>query len=213
MAQLGNQTTGFSFSVSGSFGDGAGGGPYTVPSPGILVSTIHAYVGNNGVSNNGRLYVWQDSGGKPSTWLVRGASTFGFPGTPSWQAQSSLAINSAFFGNDTSGFIPGGTGIWIGFYSSTGEWAAQGSGTGTTELGNTSDGNWSDHGPAGGGMGTLAAYIDYSLVTAIAYGDASGSGAVHTPVAIWYGDASGNGTPHKVAGVWVPSGAGVKRIW
>ncbi|MGZ6321447.1 MAG: IPT/TIG domain-containing protein [Ktedonobacterales bacterium] len=164
MATLGNSTTGFTFTISGSFGDVAGGA-YTVPSPGIIVTAINAVVGGNGTTPAGRLYVWQQSGAIPGTWLIRGASTFTLPASNALQTQSSLAANGAA-GISSDLYLPAGTVIWIGAYSSTGVMDLQGKGSGTaTELGNTADGNWNDHGPASA-VGQMAAYITYNALPA-----------------------------------------------
>jgi len=160
VAQLGNQTIGTTFFVTGSFGDLAGG-PYTVPSPGILVSQLHAYAGNHGTGNSGKLYVWKASGGIPGAWLLR-SGAFAFPGSTSWNARSDINVNTGQLSSD--GYIPAGTVIWIGYFSNTGISDCEGRNAGTTELGFTADGNWSDQGAAGGGMGQLAAYIDYTVL-------------------------------------------------
>lgn len=292
MATLGSSTTGFTFTVAGSFGDVAGGF-YTVPAPGIFLSNINVYAGNNGSSSTDRLYVWKDASGVPGAWLIR-SGTFAMGGTRAWQTRSDLSANTGQITSD--GYLPAGTKLWIGIYASTGILAVEGAGSGTTELGNTSDGNWSDHGPAGGGMGVLGAYVTYSALAAptltsaspavapvgqtttltgtnllhttgitvcgitattytitddshitvtvpagasgagnivvttpagtasiaftagqIKWGDASGSGVVHSIVAIKYGDASNNGVVHTAIGVWVPVNpdgtGGVKRVW
>ena len=164
MATLGSLTIGFTFTVAGSFGDVAGG-PYTVPSPGIFVSNINVYAGNNGSSSTDRLYVWQDSGSNiPGAAILHSAGTFAMGGTRAWQTRSDIAVNAGHLTSD--GYIPAGTKIWIGIYASTGILAVEGASTGTTELGNTNDGDWSDHGPAGGGMGVLGAYVTYSALAA-----------------------------------------------
>jgi len=160
VATLGNQTIGTTFNVTGSFGDLAGG-PYTVPSPGIFVSQLHAYAGNHGTGNSGKLYVWKASGGIPGAWLLR-SGAFAFPGSTSWNARSDISVNTGQLSSD--GYIPAGTVIWIGYFSNTGISDCEGRNAGTTELGFTADGNWSDQGPAGGGMGQLAAYIDYTAL-------------------------------------------------
>src|SRR5258706_3562148 len=162
MSQLGNQAIGFGFFTVGSFGDIAGG-PYTVPSPGIFVSQLHAYAGNHGTGNSGKLYVWKASGGIPGAWLLR-SGAFAFPGSTSWNARSDINVNTGQL--DASGFIPAGTVIWIGYFSNTGISDCEGRSAGTTELGFTADGNWSDQGAAVGGMGQLAAYIDYTPLSA-----------------------------------------------
>lgn len=177
MSQLGNQTIGNSFTVGGSFGDAAGG-PYTVPSPGIFVNDINVHAQNNGSSSTDRLYVWQASGSVPGTWLIRGSGTFNMSSTYQWWQQTSLAVNTAVL--DPSGFIPGGTVIWIGIYSSTGILAYKGNSTGTTELGNTADGSWSDHGPASG-FGVLGAYIDYTLASGAYVNTGTSASPVWTP--------------------------------
>jgi hypothetical protein len=173
MATLGNQTTGFTFSISGSYGDVAGG-YYTVPSPGILVSQLHAYADNNGTSDTARLYVWVDSSSKPGAWLIR-SGTFALPSSFAWSARTDLSGNSGQgIGSDL--YLPAGTKVWIGYYSSTGKSAFQGDGgSGTTELGNTADGNWSDHGPATSGQGQLAAYLTYTALPAPTISDISPS--------------------------------------
>ncbi|MBF6588923.1 MAG: IPT/TIG domain-containing protein [Ktedonobacterales bacterium] len=290
MATLGNATTGFTYVISGSWGDVAGGS-YTVPSPGILVTGLNAYTGGDGGTPAGRLYVWQDSGGNPGTWLVRGSSTFTLPASAAWNYQGSLANNGGA-GISSDLYLPAGTVIWIGCYSSSGAITMQGASSGATRFGNTSDGNFSTVGTASGGMGVLAAYLNYNPLAAptisgvspsvappgtnvtitgtaflhvsgasgvtinginaaytvnsdtqitatvpsgaggastvvvtnpagsasssftagqIYYGDATGSGAVHSIVAVWYGTGSGVA---QVAGVWVPNGTGgVKRVW
>ena len=289
MATLGSLTTGFTFTISGSFGDVAGG-PWTVPSPGIFVSNINVYAGNNGSSSTDRLYVWQDSAGIPGAAILHSAGTFAMGGTRAWQTRSDIAVNAGHLTSD--GYIPAGTKIWIGIFASTGVLAVEGAGSGTTQLGFTNDGDWNNNGPAGGGMGVLGAYVTYSPLAAptlssaspnvapvgqttvltgtnllhttgitvcgvtattytitddshitvtvpagasgagnivvttpagtasiaftagqIKWGDASGSGVVHSIVAIKYGDASGSGVVHTAIGVWVPNGAGVKRVW
>src|SRR5258706_6338913 len=162
MSQLGNQAIGFGFFTVGSFGDLAGG-PYPVPSPGIFVSQLHAYAGNHGTGNSGKLYVWKASGGIPGAWLLR-SGAFAFPGSTSWNARSDISVNTGQLSSD--GYIPAGTVIWIGYFSNTGIRDCEGRNSGTTELGFTADGNWSDQGPAGGGMGQLAACIDYAALAA-----------------------------------------------
>lgn len=163
MATLGSSTTGFTFTVAGSFGDVAGG-PWTVPSPGIFVSNINVYAGNNGSSSTDRLYVWQDSAGIPGAAILHSAGTFSMGGTRAWQTRSDIAVNAGHLTSD--GYIPAGTKIWIGIFASTGILAVEGAGSGTTELGHTNDGDWSDQGPAGGGMGVLGAYVTYSALAA-----------------------------------------------
>lgn len=164
MSTLGQTGSGFTFSVSAGAGWGDfAGGSYTVPSPGIIVSAIHAYVGNGGTTQNCRLYVWQASGSIPGTWLIRGTlnNLLGL----GLQTQNSLTNNAGSVATSDL-YIPAGTVIWIGAYLSAGSGqlsAASGSGGGT-ELGNTSDGNWSDHGPAG--VGQMCAYIDYTPLAA-----------------------------------------------
>src|SRR5260221_11739704 len=128
MAQLGNQTIGEAFNVNGSFGDLAGG-HYTVPSPGIFVSQLHAYAGNHGTGNSGKLYVWKASGGIPGAWLLR-SGAFAFPGSTSWNARSDISLNTGQL--DASGFIPGGTVISIGYFSKTGIEDCERRNTGTT---------------------------------------------------------------------------------
>lgn len=168
MATLGNQTTGFDFTIAGSWGDVAGG-IYTVPSPGIIVTQISAFCGNNGTGGNVRVYVWANNAGKPGSWLIRGSALPSL-GALNWQRQSSFTVQG-IAGSD--GYLPAGTQIWIGYYASSGVSEFNGSGSGTAaELGNTADGNWSDHGPASG-PGQLAAYIDYNLLPAPTLSSAS----------------------------------------
>ncbi|MGZ6282270.1 MAG: hypothetical protein ACXWQ5_03140, partial [Ktedonobacterales bacterium] len=165
MSTLGNQTTGTSFSISGSFGDVAGGW-WQVPSPGIYVNQISAFYGNNGTASNTRLYVWGDSGGAhPSVWLVRGSSTISTPGSVGWVRQSSFAYNTGSGFITADGYLPSTYKIWIGYYVSSGISAFQGAGSGKTELGNTADTDWNDHGQAAG-VGYIAAYIDYTPLAA-----------------------------------------------
>lgn len=154
MAQLGQSSgTGFTFTVAASWGDIAAGS-FTMPAGGGVVTSINAFAGNNGTAQNARLYVWQDSAGIPGTWLVRGSALFNL-GALGWQSQSSLAGNSSLY-------IAGGTKIWIGIYcaGSTEQVGANAGAGGGTELGNTADGNWSDHGAAG--LGQMGAYIVYT---------------------------------------------------
>lgn len=158
MGQLGNQTTGFNFTVGGAFGDAAGGN-YGVPSPGIFVTGIHCFAGNNGSASTDRLYVWKDNGsGRAGSWLVR-SGTFNM-GAQAWQARTDISVNTGQLSAD--GYIPAGTNVWIGIYASTGILSFQGTNTGTTDLGNTADGDFSFNAVAGGGLGWLAAYIDYT---------------------------------------------------
>jgi len=158
MATLGSSTLGFSFSVSGSFGQAAGGG-YTVPSPGIFVDQISVYAGNNGSSAPAsRLYVWNNSSGHAGGWLMRSGATFSLGGL-GWQQTDGGSINTGVLSSD--GYLPAGTVIWIGINSSSGILNYQGAGSGTTDLGNTGDGDFNFHGTAGGGMGVLGAYVDY----------------------------------------------------
>lgn len=157
MATLGNQTTGFLFSVS-TWGDLAGGS-YTVPSPGILVQNINAFAGDNGTSQQARLYIWKDSAGKPGQWLIHGSGTFTL-GSLGWKQQTSLSSNGA--AGISNLFLPAGTVIWIGVYcaGNTEQINANAASGGGTEIGNTSDGDWSDHGVAS--LGQMAAYITYT---------------------------------------------------
>ena len=170
MATLGSLTTGFTFTISGSFGDVAGG-PYTVPSPGIFVSDINVYAGNNGSSSTDRLYVWQDSAGIPGAAILNSAGTFAMGGTRAWQTRSDIAVNAGHLSSD--GYIPAGTKIWIGIYASTGILAVEGAASGTTQLGLTNDGDWNNNGPAGGGMGVLGAYVTYTALAAPTLSSAS----------------------------------------
>ncbi len=100
--------------------------------------------------------------------VTAGSSTSGrraaFPGSTSWNARSDISVNTGQLSSD--GYIPAGTVIWIGYFSNTGISDCEGRNAGTTELGFTADGDWSDQGAAGGGMGQLAAYIDYVALTA-----------------------------------------------
>src|SRR5258707_4822970 len=160
MVQLGNETIGTTFNVTGSFGDLAGG-PYTVPTLGFFVSQPHAYAGNHGTGNSGKLYVWKATGGIRGAGLLT-SGALAFPGSPSRNARSDISVNTGQLSSD--GYIPAGTVIWIGYFSNTGISDCEGRNAGTTELGFTADGNWSDQGPAGGGMGQLAAYIDYTAL-------------------------------------------------
>lgn len=157
MATLGQSTgTGFTFTVASTFGDIAAGS-FTMPAGGGVVTNINAFAGNNGTAQNARCYVWQDSAGIPGAWLVRGSALFSL-GALGWQTQSSLASNTGISGQ----YIPGGTVLWIGIFCAAGTeqiGANAGSGGGT-ELGNTADGNWSDHGPAS--LGQMGAYITYT---------------------------------------------------
>lgn len=156
MATLGQSSgTGFTFTVS-TWGDMAGGA-FTMPAGGGVVTDINAFAGNNGTGQSARLYVWQDSGGIPGAWLVRGSATFALGGL-GWQTQSTLASGAGITGQ----YIPGGTVIWIGIYcaGSTEQVGANAGSGGGTEIGNTSDGNWSDHGAAG--LGQMGAYITYT---------------------------------------------------
>jgi len=165
MATLGQTGSGFTFTVNpgAGWGDFAGGA-YTVPSPGIIVSSIFANIGNGGTAQNCRLYVWRASGGIPGTWLIRGAGTQSLAGL-GWNSQSSLANNSGA-GITSDLYLPAGTVVWIGAYLSAGSGQFQMAGTsgGGAELGNTSDGNWSDHGPVG--LGQMSAYLNYTLLAA-----------------------------------------------
>ena len=175
------------------------GGPYTVPSPGIFVSNINVYAGNNGSSSTDRLYVWQDSAGIPGAAILHSAGTFAMGGTRAWQTRSDIAVNAGHLTSD--GYIPAGTKIWIGIFASTGVLAVEGAGSGTTQLGFTNDGDWNNNGPAGGGMGVLGAYVTYSPLAALLmthYPDAtqlphhtrltppvpSGLTGTHTPIAV-----------------------------
>lgn len=289
MGTLGNQSTGFLFTVSSTFGDIAGGS-YTVPSPGIIVTGINGYVGNNGSGEQGRFYVWQDSGGIPGAWLIRGHTTFTIPSSST--SSSFQGTLDAGAGVSSDLYLPAGTVIWVGCYCASGteQIQANSASGGGTRLGNTADGNWNDHSAAG--LGQMAAWINYNPLAAptisgispsvappgssvtisgtgflhasgvtiggvgaaysivndttitatvpsgvggvvtvvvtnpagsasssmtagqIYYGDASGSGAVHSIVAIYYGDPSGSGAVHQAVGVWVNNGSGgVKRVW
>lgn len=211
MSTLGNQSTASFFTISGSFGDVAGGN-YTVPSPGIIVSQISAVISNNGTSGTGRLYVWEDSSGIPGSWLLR-SGTFTMPASQTTENRTDISVNTSVL--DSSGVIPGGTKIWIGYYSSSGVsefWCA--SGSSGTELGNTADGNWSDHGAASG-IGQAAAWITYTLTGIIRVNQGT-SGAPNFVAASQVATNTGtSGTP-----VWtvatdaaVNTGTSVSPVW
>jgi hypothetical protein len=161
VATLGNGTIGFSFNVSGSFGQAAGGG-YTVPSQGIFIDGINVYAGRNGSLSTDRLYVWRETSGQPSFWMVR-SGTFNLPVSKAWNNRTDLSPNGSYLSAD--GYVPGGWVIWIGLNASTGILAYEGaSGSSGTDLGNTNDGDFSYHDFAHGGIGLLAAYIDYHVL-------------------------------------------------
>lgn len=168
MATLGNQTTGFTFSIAGSFGDVAGGF-YTVPSPGIFVDDINVFAKNNGSTSNDRLCVWQDSAGKAGARLLH-SHIFSMGSSYAWQSRSDMLVDAGHLSAD--GYIPAGTKIWIGIHASTGILAVQGASSGTTDLGNTNDGDFSFHDTASG-IGALAAYIHYHALVAPTLSDAS----------------------------------------
>lgn len=198
MATLGNQGSGTGpFSVSGSFGQVAGGA-YVVPSPGIIISQLHAVLANNGTSGNGKLYVWGQSGGIPASWMLRSGS-FAISGSKTTVNRTDLTVNTAVL--DASGFIAGGTNLWIGYVALSGVSQFWGDGSGSSRLGNTNDGNWSDHGAtADPDAGTLAAWVDYTLAGVIRVNTG-------TPAAPNFVSASGvfvqTGTP--ASPIWTPA--------
>lgn len=162
MTTLGNGTTGFTFDISGSFGQAAGGA-YVVPSQGIFVDGINVYAGRNGSLSTDRLYVWRETAGVPSFWVVRSTGTFNLPVSKAWNNRTDISPNGAYIGAD--GYIPGGWRIWIGINASTGILSYEGaSGSSGTDLGNTGDGDFNYHDFAHGGIGLLAAYIDYHVL-------------------------------------------------
>ena len=163
MATLGSTTTGFTFTISGSFGCAAGG-LYTVPSPGIFVDDINVYAGNNGSASTDRLCIWQDSAGRAGARLLH-SHTFRMGSTRTWQTRpgSDLLVDAGHLSSD--GYLPAGAKIWIGIYASTGILAYEGASSGTTDLGNTADGDFSYHDVAAG-FGVLAAYIHYTALAA-----------------------------------------------
>jgi hypothetical protein len=83
-----------------------------------------------------------------------------------WRVQAGITSFNGAAGIGSDGYIPAGTVIWIGLNSSDGTLSYEGKNTGTTDIGNTQDGNFSFHDVAGGGMGQLAAYIDYHVLAA-----------------------------------------------
>ena len=170
MATLGNQTLGFTYSISGTYGDIAGG-PYTVPSPGILVTGINVYYGNNGNSENGRLYIWKDSGGHPGPYIIRDANQLVPLNGIGWQYQGGPWQTAGGVTSDL--YLPAGWVIWIGGIATNGVLNCQGAGSGTTALGTTSDGDFAYSSNAGGGMGVLGAYINYNPLPAPTLSSAS----------------------------------------
>jgi len=164
MGQLGQTNGGFTFTISGTFGDAAGGG-YTVPSPGIFVTEIGVSANDNGSAATNRLYVWKDTGGgHPGAWLVRSSGTFSMNGTMQWWTRTDIAANTAQISSD--GYIPAGTVIWIGIYDSGGNMHLNGIGTGTTDICSTVDGNFGSASVAAGGFGAMSSYVNYNPLAA-----------------------------------------------
>lgn len=218
MATLGNQDTGFTFSVSGSFGQAAGGN-YTVPSPGIFVTDINVYADNNGSTSTDRLLVWADTGGgHAGSWLVR-SGTFSMDSGRKWRTRSDLSPNTGQISSD--GYIPAGTKIWIGVNAGDGSLTYEGNGSGSsTDIGDTGGGNFNFHDTAGG-VGKLAAYIHYTKLSAPTVSSASptvgkagdvvtvtGTNLLHTSGATVNGAAASfTVTDDTHVSVTIPSGA------
>lgn len=156
MAQLGNQTLGFTFTISGTYDQSDSGG-WTVPAGGILVSAIHVYAAANGSPATARLYVWN---GSTNSWLVR-SGQFSLGTAIGWVSRTDLARNG---GSDL--YIAGGTVMEFGLWVSGANYQYQGQGSGATYIGDGGDGNFHYRAPAGSGMGYMGAYIDYTPLPA-----------------------------------------------
>ena len=157
MGQLGDQNTPDFFTVSGTFGQAAGGA-WTVPSPGIFVTQINVFAQGNGSLGVCRLYVWSNTASKADKWLLRSTGTFGMDNTYQWRRRSDISASSRV---PSDGYLAAGTTIWIGINSSDGTLAYRGDSSGVTDIGNTGDGDFNYAGVAGFGFGYLAAYVDY----------------------------------------------------
>lgn len=156
MAQLGNQNTGDFFTVSGTYNQFAGL-RYTVPSPGIIVSALHAYAMAQGSSSTARLYVWRDS---VNNWLIR-SGQFSLGTGAGWVNRTDLTQAT---GSDL--YIPAGTVINIGLWVQSADYEVWGSGTGQSIIGTGGDGNFSFSADVGSGFGQLAGYLDYTPLPA-----------------------------------------------
>lgn len=166
MATLGQSSTSFSFTVFGSFDQFAGGtsvGYYTVPNPGIYPTNLEVYARSaSGSATTARNYVWLDSSSLPGTAVYSNSSTYSLGTSLAWQGNN---VSLAYRNNATGfsdGYIPGGTKIWLGIWASNANYEVRGDGSNLSELGTGGDGNWVQHGAAGGGFGGLAAILTYN---------------------------------------------------
>jgi hypothetical protein len=161
MSSIGNQNGGQTFFVTGSWGQIAAGG-YVVPTYGFYINTINVAWSSNGPASTGTNIVWLQSGGNPAGRLAYSNSySLATSGQP-WQYSSSVTTDTSVFGY-ADGYIPPGTLFWIGGNSSSSTFIAAGAGSSATDIGNTGTGAFNLHSAAGGGFGTLAAYIDYTI--------------------------------------------------
>lgn len=153
MAQLGNSSTGTTFSISGSFNQSQTQS-YTTPSDGIIVDKLNCIAAANGSASTARLYIWRAS---DSVWLIRG-TTFSLGTGIGTVSSTNLSANGA------SGypglFIPGGVGVNFGIWVSSANYNWDAASTGLSHIGTGGDGNYVNHGTASG-PGVLAAWCDY----------------------------------------------------
>lgn len=160
MGSIGNTSGGQTFNVTGSWGQMATGG-WSVGN-GIYITQINVAWSSNGPASTGTNIVWRDNAGQPLTRLAYSNSyALATSGQP-WQYSSSVTTDTSVFGY-SDGYIPPNVTFWIGGNSSSSTWIAAGAGSPATDIGNTGTGNFSYHSLAGGGFGTAAAYVVYTI--------------------------------------------------
>lgn len=163
MATIGSSTTGFTFTVSGSWNQFAGGS-YTVPDPGIYPTALEWHGHNSSGSTTARNYLWLDNGSnEPGTTVYSGSAGYTLTTTDQWWSQSSIAYRNNATGF-ADGYIPGGTKVWIGAWVSSAAYVVDGTSTGTSTLGTGGDGNYVFHDYTAG-FGVMASILTFNYAT------------------------------------------------
>jgi hypothetical protein len=131
------------------------GSQYTMPSPGGLITNLHAFFDTIGGSGaQGWLCIWSDATGALLVNVGIGIISNGTAVAGGQQWWTSAVTPGVF--------IPGGTSIWIGGYCNQGTVFSSGVGGSSQikSMGTSGPGSFSGH--ISSGIGTAGAYADYT---------------------------------------------------